>query len=397
MFNLRRQKSDVVYGVLIDISSGSIGVAIVMSLHDMKLPKIVYSHRNTMRISKSTAENPNDIRRLREALFSALLTLSQDGKQILNELDSEANISKLYVTCSSPWSYTVARTVHLENDEPFKVTSAVINDLVQSAETEILTHLRERASISDKAFSIVERVTVDIAINEYPVIHPLNLKGTSLGLSHVAGVIPQDILDAVYEVQEKLFPKTEIRTHTYMLVMFCVMRDLFPRLDSMCIVDITAESTECAIVEKGLLIENEAVPIGSSTFIRNVMTSTDKPSADIQSYMACVGDGAHLDSSDFDEYIKEYEQKISDLIMHIMSKRVIPSEIIVTTHKPYEQFFSPIITRVFKRVLNTEPHVLSIKNEIVKEISEGADEDVYLALAARFFHKVHGCGESDYK
>lgn len=397
MFHLRQHKSDAVYGVLIDISSGSVGVAIVMSQQGERLPKIIYSHRNTMRVTKNIAENPSDIRRLRETLFSALLTLSQEGNQVLTELDSKAVISKLYVTCSSPWSYTVARTVHLENDEPFKVTNAVINDLVQSAEAEILAHLREQTHIADETFSIVERVTVDITINDYPVIEPLNLKGTSLGLSHVAGVIPQDILDAIHEVQEKLFPETEIRAHTYMLVMFCVMRDVFPRLDSLCIVDITAESTECAIVEKGLLIENDALPIGSSTFIRNVMASTNKPSADIQSHMSFVGDDAHLDSSDFEEHIQEYEQKLTDLITHIMSKRTIPSEIILTTHKPFEQFFSPIIARVFKRALEREPHIISIKSEVVKEISEGADEDVYLALAARFFHKVHGCGESDYK
>lgn len=397
MFHFRRHSSDAVYGALIDISSGSIGVAIVMSPIGEKLPKILYTHRNTMRITKHSPEKQSDVRRLHEALFSALLTLSQEGKQILTQHDANAVISKLYVTCSSPWSYTVARTVCLENDDPFKITNSIINDLIQSAETEILNHLEEQTRIPDELFSIVERATVDITVNEYPVSQPLNLKGTSISLSHVSGIILQEILDAVHDVQEKLFPNTTLRAHTYMLVMYCVMRDVFPRLNSMCIIDVTAESTEFGVVEKGLLIENDAIPIGSTTFVRNIMATTNKPSVDIQSHMSFVGDEAHLLTSDFEPHIAEYEQALTELIVHIMSRRTIPQDIIITTHKPYEHFFAPLIVRAFEQALHVQPNVLSIREGIIKEISNGADEDVYLALAARFFHKLHGCGELDYK
>lgn len=398
MFHFRQHNSDTVYGVLIDISSGSVGVAIVMSAPTReKLPRILYTHRNTMRISSHTSEKFSDIRTLHEALFSALLTLSQDGLQVLTKHDPKAVISKLFLTSSSPWSYTVSKTVHYENDEPFKITETVINDLIQSAETEIFNHLHEQAHTAREEFSVVERVTVDMTVNDYPVLHPINLCGVSLGLSHVAGIIPQDIIDAVHEVQEKLFPNTELKIHTYMLVMFCVMRDIFPRLNSMCMVDITAESTEFAVVDKGLLIENEAVAIGSSTFVRNVMVATDKPANDIQSYMAFSDDDAHLVSPDFDEQIQEYEHNLTDLITQTMSRHAIPTDIIVTTHKQYEHFFAPIIARAFEKALNVKPNILSIKNEIIEEISEGAEEDVYIAISARFFHKLHGCGELDYK
>ena len=397
MFHFRQRSSDAVYGVLIDISSGSVGVAIVMSHVGEIIPKILYTHRNTMRITKHSPENQTDLRRLREALFSALLTLSQEGKQVLSEYDSRAIISKLYVTCSAPWSYTVARTVNLENDEPIKITNTIINDLVQSAETEIINHLREVSHMSVDSFSIVERATVDITVNEYAVSNPLNLKGTSLSLSHVAGVIPEDILSAIREVQEKLFPDTTFRAHTYMLIMYCVMRDIFPRINSMCIINITAESTEFAVVEKGLLIENASTPTGSTTFVRNVMETTNKPSADVQSHMSHVGDDSHLTTADFEPHTTEYVNKLTELIVHIMSHRAIPSNIIITAHKPFEHFFVPLIGQAFERALHTQPHILSIREGMIKEISDGADEDVYLALAARFFHKLHTCGELDYK
>jgi hypothetical protein len=397
MFNFRHNDSDAVYGVLIDISSGTVGVAIVESPFGEKLPKLIYTHRNTMRVTKHGAEKSENIRRVREALFSAALTLSQEGKQALAEYNPNAVIKKLYITCSSPWSYTVARTVHYKNDEPFKVTHTIIDDLIQSAETEILNHLRDETEVADEKYSVVERVTVDISINDYPVSQPLNLKGTSLGLSHVAGLIPQEILDAVNEVQEKLFPETELRAHTYMLIMYCVMRDIFPRLNSLCIIDVTGEATEFGVVENGLLIENTSIPVGSNTFVRNVMEATNKPATDIQSHMSLDNERAHLETDVFEPYINEYENQLFNAITKILEHRTIPANIVITTHRPYEHFFAPIVKRVFKKALATDPHMLSIKESIIDEISHGAGDDVYLALGARFFHKLHGCGELHYE
>ncbi len=397
MFNFRHNDSDTVYGVLIDISSGTVGVAIVASPKGEKLPKLIYTHRNIMRVTKHGAEKSENIRRVREALFSASLILSQEGKQVLSEHDPKAVITKMYVTCSSPWSYTVARTVHFEDDEPFKITHNVINDLIQSAESEIIDHIRGVEHVTDNGFSIVERATVDITVNDYPIAHPLNLKGTMLGLSHIAGLVPQEILDAVHEVQEKLFPETELKAHTYMLIMYCVMRDIFPRLNTMCIVDITGEATEFAIVENGLLIENTSIPTGSNTFIREIMETTGKPAADIQSHMSLVGKDAHLNTAEFGDHIDAYKKQIIETITTLLEHRAIPADIIITAHRPFEQFFAPIIENAFKETLHNEPHILSIRQSIVDEISDGAGDDVYLALGARFFHKLHGCGELHYE
>ncbi|QQR65190.1 hypothetical protein IPH92_01235 [Candidatus Kaiserbacteria bacterium] len=397
MFNLRHNSSDTVYGVLVDISSGTVGIAIVASPKGAKLPQLIYTHRNTMRITEHGSEKSENIRRVREALFSASLILSQEGKQVLNEFDSNAVITKMYVTCSSPWSYTVARTVHFEDNVPFRITNSIINDLIQSAESEILNHIRGVEHVTSNGFSIVERATVDITVNDYPVVHPLNLKGTILGLSHITGLVPQEILDAVNEVQEKLFTETELRTHTYMLIMYCVLRDIFPRLNTLCIVDITGEETEFAIVENGLLIENSSVPVGSNTFIREIMKSTGKPSADIQSHMSLVGNEAHLNAAEFTPHIESYKKQISETLSQLLEHRSIPADIVITAHKPFERFFAPIIENVFKDTIKNEPRILSISQNIIDEISHGAGDDVYLALGARFFHKLHGCSELHYE
>lgn len=396
MFNFGKHGNDTVYGALIDISSGSVGVAIVVSLKDEKIPNILFSHRTTMRVTEYGAEKVEHIRRVRESLFTAALVLSQEGMNTLYEFDRNAVITKLYVTCSSPWSYTIARTVNLKNDEPIRVTHSIINDVVQSAETEILNYVHTIPNLGEGEFSVVERATVDITVNQYPIANPINQKGTELGLTHISGLIPQEILEAVDEVQKKLFPKTVLHTHTFMLVMYCVLRDTFPRLNSLCIIDITGEATECAVVENGLLIENVSIPIGRNTFIRNVMSATNKPTADIESHMSVTGDNSHLSDPFLNEEIQNYEQHLVSLFNKILEHRTLPPDIVITAQNAYEPFFQPIIERAYKKVMRSDGKIISVRQSIVEGSENNSIDDMYLIVSARFFHKLHGCGEVDY-
>lgn len=393
MFGFGHNDKDATYGVLIDIASGTIGVAVVASETANKVPIILYSKRTSLRITKNKATGVEDLRRVREALLSALLQLSQDGLQLLNEHNPRAKVTKLYVTCSSPWSFTIARDVHYESDESFKVTSTIINDLVHSAEEEIASHLKNMPETEGEDFEIVERATVDMTVNDYPVKHPLNLKGSVLGLSHIVGLVPSDIMTSLHEVQDKLFPDTELRVHTYMLIMYCVMRDLFPRVHSLCIINVTGEAIEFGIIENNLLIENTFVPYGSSTFVRDIMEQTGKPSSDILSTLEAHGDDTALEEPDFSEQIASYKEKITEAVNGILTRRIFPTDVIITASRPYEPLFKKVIEQTLESTLEKKVSVITVPRKVIEEISHGSGDDVYLALAARFFHKLHGCGE----
>ena len=392
MFSFRKERESVLYGVFFDISSGSVGVAIVASKIEDKLPQIIFSDRIHMRATTHGNNTDENIRKIREALFSVALTISQNGASALTAHDPNAKITKIYVTCSSPWSYTVARNVHYENDEPFKITPSILDDLIRSAEEEIITHLQSISILHDARFEVVERATVDIAVNEYPVHDPLSLEGKTLDLSHVVGAIPKDILLAIHEVQDKLFPKTELRAHTYMLVLYCVIRDIFPKLQSVCIIDVTSEATEFGIVEHNLLTENISIPFGSHTVKREDAESTDRPLVEIESEIAEYTPNSALPESLI--LVRErYEKHVEEALTDLLTRRMIPGDIIITAQKKDYQFFKEALENALKRICAQNVRIISIEDQIVREVSGNTEPDTYLALGARFFHKLHGCGE----
>jgi hypothetical protein len=389
MLGFGRKGKGPLYGALIDIGSGTLGVAIVASDLANKLPVIVYMNRITMRVGKRNGYNNENLRRVREMLFSASLILSQEGFKALREFDEDARIDELCVTCSSPWSYTVSRHVEYKDDEPFKVNSTILKDLIDSAESEIVAYVREKTSVKDESFDIVERATTNVTVNEYPVANPLHVEGSMLTLSHIAGLIPTKIMGSVHEIQDKLFPGTQLHAHTSMLVMYSVVRDLFPRVHSFCIINVTAEATEFGIVEDDVLMENSFVLKGTNAFVQGIMERSERPLADIQSSMRSFGKDGIPEDADLLAESLLYKKSVSEGIESILERRAIPNRFIITAHEPYKSYFREMIGESLRATLTKKPDLLAMDEHLINEISHGAGEDVYLALAARFFHKLH--------
>ena len=178
-----------------------------------------------------------------------------------------------------------------------------------------------------------------------------------------------------------------------MLVMYCVLRDIFPKLHTHCIIDITGEATEFGIVENNLLIENISIPYGSNSFIAEIMEKTGKPVSDILTSIETYDDGTTTQSKDFEAEIEIYRNHIKDAMNRILERRMIPSNIIFTAHPPYDSFFKHVIEETINASLQKDATLMKVEYSLIDEVNETAQKDVYLALAARFFHKLHGCGE----
>lgn len=394
MFHFGHTDAEHFYAALFDIGSGTVGVGIGEFNPGEKVPHLVFSERLEMRITEHASSRKVMLRKAREALFSAALSLSQNGLKVLKEHDPKARITKVFVTCSSPWSYNLARTVEYSDDQPFKITKAILNDLVRSAEETILEDLKRSDMNHTESYDVVEQASVDISVNDYSITNPLELKGNKIALSHIIGLIPKEITSGMHEVHDKLFPEAELHLHTYMLIMYCVLRDLLPKLTSLCIIDITGEAIEFGVVHNGVLVENHSAPIGSRTFVREAAELTKRPTADV---LSMVVDCTHekIDESPLKLIIETYIERYAEALKEAMKNTVIPDDVILTTRRGFEPLAKYMLTEAFKRVTKTKHRIRTLEPKIVDEITKGTGDDVYLALETRFFHKLHGCGEID--
>ncbi|MCF7816043.1 MAG: hypothetical protein K9M10_01120 [Candidatus Pacebacteria bacterium] len=381
------------YAAVIDIGSGTVGVAIVASLPNKSLPTLLYTHRTSMRITKQNKQSVDDIRRVRETLLSECLLLSQDGYAELKRFDPNASITKLHVTCASPWAYTQEKNVQYTDDENFKVTHSVIDDLVQTAETEIADSLKEAHEITALGFDIVEESTVDIKINGYSVENPFHLSGKTLSLSHIAGLLPKEIINTAYEVQEKLFPNSELNAHTFMLVIYCVLRNIFPKVTSACVINITAEATEFGLVRDGVLLENNSLPYGINSFIREIMEKTNKPEADVSTILRSFSTDTHTRDTEIKKYIDLYKEKAYSHIVEMLEKTALPKTVIVSAQEPHQALLKEIVSSAFLKAELDTSNIISIETSLLAEIPPESTNDLYLAISAYFFHTLDASSE----
>jgi hypothetical protein len=394
MFGLKKEKAGVVYGVLFDIGSESVGVAIVESNRDNEYPTVIFSHRVHMRITKMTLTSSERLRYMREALFSASLIISRDGIQALTLHDKHARVSDILITVSAPWSHTLSRNVHYEGEKDLKVTRALLDDLVASAESEISTHLAKIDNDAELAYEVVERATVDVRINDYPIKEPLGLHGKEVSLMHVTGIIPADILDAVREVEEKIFPSTKVRSHTFLLVLYCILRELFTEHDALTIVHVTGESTELGIVENGTLIESISIPYGLNTIVRSLMSKKDQTMKEIHSELLLYHENnlAAERSKEIESHLTEYKKMLIERLQSETLRR-FPGNAFVLAPLSFTELFKDVLAPVIKDELNIKTEILTLKADVLSMSAEGGTEDTNISVASRFFHKLHGCGE----
>ena len=398
MFGLRNSK-DAVYGVIIDIGSGSVGVGILESDPDEKLPKVVFSHRVYMRISEDNPTDEDKLRQMREALFSASLILSKEGLLTLNEFDSHAKIGRILVTCSSPWAHTVSRSVTYDQEEEFKITRSILEDLIKTAEDEIAEKIAETAIVGSMGLKVVEKATVNVRLNGYQVHDYMGQGANTVELSHITGLVPEEVLEAVYEVQDKILTDTKISAHTFMLVMYCVLRDLFPNTDDMTIVDVTGETTEIGVINDGILSETIHAPYGSNTLLRHVVGKLNVPLSEAITLVRGYGEGTLSDDKNPEvrDALSAYQETLGKAIQELTIDKSIPSTMIVTALPEVEPLFRLVVPETANKVTGMQYKIIQIKQQILNEIALENNHDTFISVSSRFFHKLHGCGEIEGK
>ncbi|MCA9364092.1 hypothetical protein KC727_02645 [Candidatus Kaiserbacteria bacterium] len=394
LFGFGGRSSDAQYGALFDVGSGSVGVAIVRSDHTKPQPEVIYAERISTRATLM-ADRDEIVRGMREALFTASLNLAKTGIHELRSKDSRGTISKLLVTGSAPWSYTISKNILSTHDTEVKVTKALLDDLVENAETEMTDDLEEDTISNALGLTIVERATIDVRINGYSVREPVGLRGKNISLSHITGLLQKEVLDALDEVEEKIFPNTSLSAHSFMLVNYCVLRDAFSEVDNVTIIDVTTEATEIGVVQDGVLNYSTHARHGLNTLLRSIVATTNTAREDALSLLRGYVENTITDKerTRIEHYITQYAHEIAKTLKKIQQKEPVQTTLAITA--PFESlaFYRTILPAIVSDATGIEVSLLPFDILGKGGIDHIPAQDIYLAIIARFFHKLHGCGE----
>ncbi len=387
MFGFTPHTPERTANAIIDIGSGSVGVAIVISdVHQAK-PEIVWSHREYVLIKDiTTTEVP--LKEIRTSLINAFLRLGADGIKALTAHTPSLKITHVHTTIAAPWSYTITKTVQFKDENPFDITSQFIEELSTTASKQALATVLENEILQEHQLEIIDNQTTGIRINGYPVHHLLTTQARKVSLAHTTAITQKRILSVLEESAEKILPKATLTTHSFMFLYYSVLSYLNPDTTEACIIDITSEATEIGIIREGILTHTTHTAFGTFSIAREIAAICSIPKEEAYAYLK--GDLEFVQKKLSPEKLTElevlfssYEDKLTTLFKDTGDTLTIPKTMFLHTEIQTEAFFSTRIKNAAHNATGIQHNVHPVTSLLFDE-TDG--HNTALLLSA---HKVH--------
>ena len=392
LFSLSKSQERV--GVVIDVGSGSVLVAIVVSNSNKKKPTVVWSHREQapLRNIESLEQSAKSVM---TSLINALLMFDGDGRRALRDFNKRTSIDEVQCCICAPWAYTVTKTITYNQDKSFEITKALIENLVESAEKTTQAELAENEAATELGLTVITRSTLDTLANGYRTTNPVGNDATELAISHVSVVTQDYLIEHLNDMRHKIFSDKPFHKLSYMLALYSVTDDLFKDANDYCLVDVTYEATEIGIVRDGILTYSTHTPFGSFSLAREISTITSLPL--LQSFQqlheaepfAFTKTLPESQKAEVEIVFDAYANRLAELFVETGDDLSIPKKIYLHTDKDTEEVFTKLLGRAATSVLKNPPSIKplsSLLSDMVEIYNQAENTDTAMLVAAKFFH-----------
>ncbi len=387
-------------GAIIEIGSGSVLTAIVVSETGAKQPTIVWAKREFANIGIDY-DFARSIKSMLTALMNSMMALDSEGRAALDEAFPRHTIKTLQVSITAPWSYTISKVIEYENETPFTITAAMIDNLTEKANARTMEALSESEKERGSGLTIMTRATTDITANGYRTMNPVGQTASVVALTQVSAIAQNLMTSAIEDLRQRMFTKTKLERYSAMLVFHSTIKDLYPDMTEYCLVDLTYEATELAIVRDGVLQYTTYTPLGINTLVRNLAARLNTPEGDASTLLKRAYDADSLETLSAKEketvslLMKEYQDALEVLFHETGDSLAIPKILFLHSSYLHERFFDDYIAAAAKTATSSAHTVHTLSHDLMLTQFTGEQKidllkrgiDTGALMSAQFFHK----------
>ena len=274
-FGTKKNKSEVT--LIFDIGSSSVGGALVQ-YEEGKLPLILFSVRKSILFKEDFDFDEfyaSMLRSLEEVTIDVLSSLSNSVEDVAESLNQSSRrilgrgsrrlIKNVYCVFSSPWY--VPKIVDLSNDygKEVPITPDVVWEFVKGAAREVKADFADPQSIG-----ILEERVLEYRLNGYRINDPISLRAKTADLKLYLSIVYKHTMNAVKAPIRKIISYRKIRSFSFLMIFFSLMRDVHPDRKSFITFDMRGEVTEVGVTNDDVLTHAFSVPWGKHTLLRDL-------------------------------------------------------------------------------------------------------------------------------
>lgn len=382
-----KQRAQKEYAALVDIGSGSVTISIVYSNHKEDKTEVVWTYHE--RLLLKHADKTRGRRPLLSNLMQCFLSLGSEGLQHLREFDAQAHINLLQVGISAPWSYTVTKTVDLNNDSPILINKILLNEVRQIAEEKIQNEINENEVASSLDLAVVSRCVTQLRANDYILEDIEQHNATSLSFTLSSVIIQKYLYQALVEARDKVLPNAQLQITSTMLQLYFALRDTLPQIREYCLVNVTLEATEIAVVRNGVFTYSTHEPCGVIDIAKEISDVANIPLAEVYARIQKIK--AHLNQNDeipeSAAIMQAYQMRIASLLKQTGDDFTIPKSIYMHCTGCAYDFILPYIEGAAESATNFSHIVHIIPEQLAIPWRSTASNTCIEEISALFFHR----------
>lgn len=397
---LLSKKSHQNYGVIIDIGSGSVLVAIIASDKSKSHPEIIWSKREYAPLKQIDSINES-AKNVMTSLLNALMLLDSEGRKVLRDKTGKNRLPETQITIAAPWSYTVTKSIAYRHEEPFTVSKDLIEELLRTAHKKINEELEENERANNLGLEIISRKIIGLIANGYAIRFANNQKAKTLQIIEANAIAQEYLVEAIKEVKDKVLPDTKVSLYSFILLFYYLMREFSPDINDYCLVDITYEATELGIIRNGALNYSTHAPFGSFSLAREIAGVLKVPLEEAFSYLKQEDPTVHFSGYsaaqqlEIEEIFSNYQKRLVELFHETGDSLAIPKKIFLHGNLFTEPFFKKHIAEAAKMATDGSHAIYTASTELVSRFYTKEERDLLVAneaqdtamlISAQFFH-----------
>lgn len=386
-------------GLLMEIGSASVLTAFVRSDLSKNHPEIIWSKREYVPLKREyTCDDLN--KSVLTALFNSLLNLDGEGRKALKEHTGAYTVDSIQVSYSAPFAHTITKTITYKKDTAFELSSDLISELLRQAEQEMNNEIKLKEANLHNQLHTVSRFVISTEGNGYVIKKPQNQMIQEIILREGSSVVNKKFVDSIADFRQKFQPKSRIQQYSFMTLFYLVIRELESRDTDYCLVNVTFEATELAIVRDGGLRYTTHVQCGLYTLARKFAEILNISSDEAYGYFAredfreATTGYSEEKQTAIDQVILEYKEQLSALFAETGDSLTIPKRIYIHSNLYTENFINKMVAESASQRDQTKHAVYNVTTELLqkyyteeeKEALGKGHNDTGLLISAQFFH-----------
>lgn len=329
--------------ILIDIGNGTITGALAVFERQNK-PKFTYIIKKFFNTQEKI-----EIKKFESEMLSIL-------DEIMSSIVKEAfkhryfvgkskKIKRVLISFSSPWFLSKTKSINLVNEKEFVVTESFLNNILSKEVKELEVEMEKDGGEGE--LEVIEKSIIHSKINGYVLDNSLGKNTKNFDASLYMSVVGKNFTQKITEIihRHTHLSKENVILHTFPLVLFTVVRDLFMKESSFLLMDITSEITDITLVKEDIIDKTVSFPYGKNFILRQISKNLNVSNeiADSTLKLYVTNKLGHEQVSKINEILasveKEWAIYLENTLLEISPNMILPNSVFITSDSDIAQIY----------------------------------------------------------